>query len=363
MGKRITKEEFIERSKQKHGNKYDYSLVEYVNSNIKIDIKCIKHDYIFKQLPFNHLTGVGCPICGGNIRSNTTDFIKKSKIIHGDKYDYSLVNYVNNKTKVDIKCVVHGIFGQRPNDHLGGQGCPICANNVKSNTVEFIKKSKIIHGDKYDYILVDYKSAHKKISIKCIKHDHIFEQTPHRHLIGGDGCPICGGSIKSNIKEFIEKSKKVHGDVYDYSLVDYKNNRTKVKIICPKHGLFTQTPNKHLLKRGCPVCRESRGEKQVRVFLEENNIKYERQKKFDDCRNKLPLPFDFYIESLNLCIEFDGRQHFESFEKWGGEEKLKKTQFNDEIKNRFCKDNNIGLLRIRYDEDIQNKLVNLYNCS
>jgi len=294
-------------------------------------------------------------------RKTTEEFIDDSIKIHKYKYDYSLVNYINNKIKVDIKCIKHGhIFKQRPNDHLGGQGCPICGGNIKSNTKEFIEKSNKIHKYKYDYSLVKYKTAFTKIDIKCIKHNHIFEQTPHGHL-GGQGCPICGGNIKLNTEEFIEKSKKVHGDKYDYRLVNYINNKTKVIIICQKHGEFKQTPNKHLLKRGCPKCNESRGEIQIRNFLISNSILFESQKTFKNCKNKNVLPFDFYLPKYNLCVEYNGIQHYEPVEYWGGEKKLEYRQNNDKIKTQYCKDNNINLIIIRYDEDILKKLPLLFS--
>lgn len=156
---------------------------------------------------------------------------------------------------------------------------------------------------------------------------------------------------KLTTEEFIEKSKKIHGEKYDYSLVEYKNRIKKVKIICPLHGVFEQYP--HIHYRGvCPKCNESVGERTIRLFLEMKHINYLKQFKFNNCRNILPLPFDFYLPDLNICVEYDGRYHFEIIEQWGGINNLIYVQKNDEIKNNYCKENNIKLIRIKYDENV-----------
>lgn len=157
-------------------------------------------------------------------------------------------------------------------------------------------------------------------------------------------------------QEFIDKAIKIHGDKYDYSLVNYINNNTKVKIICKKHGIFEQKPNNHLSNNGCPVCKESKGEKEISKILEEKSINYIAQYKFIDCVNKISLPFDFYLPDYNTCIEFDGIQHFKSIEYWGGSDGLKKRQNNDKIKNDYCLKNNIRLIRVKYNDDIKIKI-------
>ena len=168
-------------------------------------------------------------------KERTKNFIKKSKEIHDDKYDYLLVDYVNNRTKVKIICKEHGIFEQTPKGHLKNQGCPKCGiikrSLSKTKTKdEFIKQSNNVHNYKYDYSLIDYKNIKTKIKIICLKHG-IFEQRPSRHLLG-DGCPKCSSNFKKTQDEFIIISKEIHGDKYNYSLVNYVNNSTKVKINC-----------------------------------------------------------------------------------------------------------------------------------
>jgi len=287
----------------------------------------------------------------------TNEFIKKSKEIHDNKYDYSLVVYNSSLKKVKIICPIHGVFQQTPSNHYKC-GCKKCSLILKSKKLinkDILSLFKEKHGNFYDYSLVKYINNHTKIKIICPEHG-IFEQIPKIHL-RGSGCPKCSKNNKMTTKDFIHKAKKIHGNRYDYSLVDYKNTKTKVKIICPEHGIFEQRPNNHKdLKQGCPYCNESHGEKEIASFLEKNKIIFIRQHKFNNCKNILPLPFDFYLPELNICIEYDGGQHFRKHNIWG-ENKLKQTQKNDKIKNQYCKDNNIGLIRIKFDQNIKEQLI------
>ena len=360
MGKdniKLTTDTFITKAKNVHGDKYDYTLVNYINAQTKIKIICPEHG-VFEQTPNNHLSGKkGCPRCGGTMRLNTNIFIEKSKNIHDDKYDYSLVNYINCETKIKIICPEHGTFEQIPIDHLYNKsGCPYCGGTMKSNTNKFIEKSNKIHNNKYDYSLVKYINENKKIKIICSEHG-IFEQTPNNHLSGKRGYPYCGGTMKSNIIEFIKKSNLIHNNKYDYSLVNYE---TKIKIICPEHGFFEQTPHSHLMNHGCPLCQISKGEEKIKLFLEKNNIIYKKEHKFKDCRYKQPLKFDFYLSDCNICIEYDGEQHFK---KWNSnretDDSFNIRKIRDQIKNTYCKNNNINLLRIKYTQfnEIENILT------
>jgi len=285
----------------------------------------------------------------------TKTFIQKAIEVHGNKYDYSKVNYITSKDDVDIICPKHGSFSQRANNHLLGNGCKKCNQIIpitqKTTTDEFIQKAKKTHGDRYNYSLVKYIGSKKEIKIKC-KNNHIFSQRADSHL-KGHGCKYCTNNFQKNTKLFIEKAKEIHGDLYDYSLVDYKYASMKVKIICKKHGVFETRANNHLsLKRGCPNCRKSRNEDLISKLLTDNNIKFKPQKTFEGCKYKYSLSFDFYLPNFNTCIEYDGKQHY--FDIYNCPEEFKNTQLRDKIKNKFCKDNNIKLLRIKYGEDIEN---------
>ena len=340
----------IRKFKLKHGERYNYSEVKYISSHDKVKILCNSHGE-FEQSPTNHLAGNGCPKCVGRNKT-TKDFIKESKSVHGDKYDYSLVKYIRNKANVSIICNIHGSFKQNPSNHLAGNGCPKCVG--KNKTIEdFLKDCKEIHNDRYDYSLVEYVNTNTKVKIICDVHG-VFEARVSHHLAGG-GCPKCVGKNKTT-KEFIKECKLIHGEKYDYSLVEYINCKTKVKIICDVHGEFEQTPIGHKSGKGCAVCNESKGERAIREFLTANNIEYIPQHKFKDCRNIRPLPFDFYLSEHNICVEYNGIQHYEPVEIFGGETTFKLQKKKDEIKKTFCRDNNIKLIIINDVEDVNSQL-------
>jgi len=347
---------FIKKANKIYGDKYDYSLVEYLDAKTKVKIICRDHG-VFERTPSRFFSGRECPKCNKDNNKNyyKKEFIKKSKIIHNNKYDYSLVEYITNNITVKIICPVHGIFEQVPMNHIKGNGCSKCSGNKTLTTIEFIKKSNKIHNNNYDYSLSEYVRSYKKVKIICPIHG-IFEQQPNNHL-NGQGCPKCKGGVSKDKNYFINKSKETHSK-YDYSLVEYVNMRTDVKIICPFHGVFEQRPSHHIGGVGCPFCNESKGEREIEKFLLDEEIEYTRQKKFNGCKNKRKLPFDFYLPEYNMCIEFDGRQHFISIDYFGGDEHLEYVKINDSIKTTFCVKNNIRLLRIRHDENILEKLIN-----
>jgi len=191
-----------------------------------------------------------------NKKSTTEEFIKKAILVHGDRYNYSKVEYKNCGSKLIIICNLHGEFKQSPNHHLRNHGCPKCGNLSNINT--FKEKSTLIHRDKYDYSLVAYIHTNTKVIIICPIHGE-FQLTPNAHL-QGRGCPKCSNieerkrKTYSN-KDFIQKSIKIHGEgKYDYSKVVYTHSRDKVIIVCPIHGEFKQSPNHHLRGHNCPKC-------------------------------------------------------------------------------------------------------------
>lgn len=290
--------------------------------------------------------------------SNINEFISKSKKVHGNKYNYSLVNYVNNNTMITIICPEHGNFEQLPRSHTSGSGCRQCKFDSYKKPIEnFFIKAKKIHKNKYDYSLVKYINFNTKVTIVCPKHGN-FEQTPNNHINKNLGCKICNKEItlSNKLKNFINKVKKIHRNKYDYSLVKYFNKEEKVDIICPKHNIFKQTPHNHLKGKGCPTCKESYGEKTIRNYLTDNNIVFVSQYKFLNCKYKKLLRFDFYLPEFNICIEYNGRQHYESVSYFGGDLGLEKTKKRDIIKKEYCKKNNINLIIIKYNEDILKKL-------
>ena len=292
------------------------------------------------------------------------DFNLKANLKHSNEYDYSLVNYINNKVSVDIICKKHGIFNQMSSDHLRGAGCPDCGFERSSelrNAIakdSFINKSIKLHNNKYNYSLVEYVDSVTKVNIICPIHG-VFEITPNKHL-KKRGCSKCSFDERfGTTKEFIDKSNVIHNNKYDYSLIEYITAKTKVKIICCKHGMFEQTPNDHLSKHGCPTCNSSQGELNIIKILEEHSIKYINQKKFDGCINKRKLSFDFYLPDYNICIEYDGIQHFESIEYFGGDKEFEYVKHKDSIKNNYCLSNNIKLFRIGHHENLLQEMNNI----
>lgn len=359
LKRKKTTDEFVTTAISVHGNKYNYSLVDYKHSKKNIDIVCPIHG-VFGQRPDVHLKGRGCNKCSITYRSKTTnEFINEAKEIHKDKYDYSLVEYKQTNKKIKIICKEHGEFSQLPSLHLNGSGCPKCIGRYKT-TESIISEFKEVHNNKYDYSLVKYKKAKDKIIIICKKHGE-FEQRAISHLMG-NGCAFCYGNVKYNINYVINKANKIHSFKYDYSLVEYKNSDTKIKIICPIHHIFEQTPYQHINREnGCPKCKQSKGEVNVMRFLDNYDITYNYQHKFPDCKYIKPLSFDFYLPDYNMCVEFDGEQHTALYNFEKTDDKLKLRQKRDSIKNEYCLKNNINLLRINYNENINEKLITNLN--
>ena len=354
MGKKLTKEQFIKQAREIHGNKYDYSKVDYVNSQTKVCIICPIHGEFWKT-PNKHLVGQGCPKCTASKpnsrRLTTEEFIKKAREIHGDKYDYSKVVYdKNNKTKVCIICPKHGEFLQTPNDHLDNHGCPECRKEMikewKSKPWEqLLNEFRKIHGDKYQYDASTYTKAQNKMKIICPTHGEFWMRV-YAHL-HGQGCPLCSHrNIPYTTEEFIKKAREVHGDKYDYSKVEYINKDTKIRIICPRHGEFLQTPHNHLNGQGCPNCINSKLENKVKSFLEKNNIKYISQYKNKEILGLQRL--DFYLPKEKIAIECQGEQHFKPIDFGGLGKEWAKNTFGintnrDKKKLKNCLNNGIKL--------------------
>ena len=250
----MTLKDFITKAREIHGNKYDYSKVDYVNGSIKVCI--IDPEYgEFWQMPSNHLKGCGCPKRSGKHVPTTEEWIAKARLVHGDKYDYSKVVYVDSNTKVCIIDPEYGEFLQTPANHLLGMGCPkreqIAIDKLKQAIVEnFIKNARLVHGDKYDYSKVNYVNGKTKVCIIDPEYGE-FWQKPNDHL-KGCGCPkrdVEQNSEEQSLltKAFIKRARLIHGDKYDYSKVFYVDSNTKVCIISPELGEFWQKPIDHLL--------------------------------------------------------------------------------------------------------------------
>lgn len=359
MPTKLTTEQFVQKAIAVHGDRYDYSKVEYVNNNVFVKISCRSHG-AFEQTPRCHLSGRGCRLCGFDVtfsskRHDIDKFLSIANSIHGETYDYSLVNYRNSTEKVEIICKIHGSFMQSPNGHTNKSspsGCPKCKyDKLRHNTKIFVCESRKIHGEKYDYSQTIYINAKRKLKIICPDHG-AFEQTAAVHL-SGSGCKMCFlDSWRLTTAEFIHKSKSVHGDKYDYSDVSYIGAKHTVKIICRQHGVFEQTAGNHMAGKGCHVCDSSYGETAVYGILTELGFSFKTEVKFDGCKNRNVLPFDFQVftdDGFSL-IEFHGRQHYEPVSYFGGEKAFQSTIKRDSIKSDWAIENNIPLLVIHYKE-------------
>jgi len=358
--KKLTKEVFINRAIKIHGNKYNYDKANYKNVNTKTIIICPMHGE-FLQTPYGHLAGNNCPKCSGVGKFTKEEFVKKSTTIHNNRYDYSKVEYINSQTKVIIICQKHGEFLQTPHNHLAGHGCAECFKKKKVTTTEFIKRANQVHSNKYNYNKVIYKNNKSKVIIICPKHGEFLLKTDE-HITHKRGCPQCKKNDFFN--NFIQKSKKIHSDKYDYSKVVYINKKNKVIIICKKHGEFLQTPNSHLRKSGCPHCKTSKGEIEIIKILDKKNITYIKQKTFNDCRNPLTnwkLFYDFYLPQCNILLEYNGKQHYRCIDYWNHGNTLESQQYRDFIKQQYAINNGYKFLVIKYNdkniEEILNKEV------
>ena len=298
----------------------------------------------------------------------TQIFIEKAKNIHGDKYDYSLVKYIHNKEKVKIICPLHGEFFQTPSNHIHKtkpQGCKLCGINKlrqdkKMSLKDFIFKANKIHNNKYDYSDTIYGLNSKiPITVICPLHGK-FYPTPNNHIHPArpTGCPKCklitiGFKKSLKLEGFINKAKKIHGDKFNYSKVIYKNNSTPVIIVCLIHGEFKQTPASHFLSvHGCPKCFSenirSLGEQSLFNFIEDSGftpLSNERPSWLRTKQSLAPMELDIYIPELNLAIEYNGCRFHNN--------ELKDNNYHLN-KYQICLENNVNLIHI-FDLEDMNK--------
>lgn len=292
MTKRLTKEEFIRKAMHKHnGCNYDYSKVEYENTHKKVIIICPKHGE-FRMTPHNHLSGQGCPMCkyeklSLKSRSSKEEFIRKAIKIHGDKYDYSKVAYVNNRTPVLIICPKHGEFLMTPHNHLNGRGCRYCANR----------------------------------------------------------------NYRYSTEEYIAACKKVHNNFYSYEHTVYETSHREVIITCPIHGDFKQIAADHLNGHGCPKCSMSTLEKSIDQLLANANVCFEREKKFQWLKYKRLMKLDFYLPLYNVAIECQGLQHFKPLEAFDGKISFDERVKMDLHKFQKCQEHNLKIFYFCREED------------
>jgi hypothetical protein len=289
MSKKLTSEQFIERANKIHSNKYNYSKIEYIDTKTKICVICPNHGEFFVT-PNHHLRGIGCPKCAGRLKSNE-EIISQFNKVHGNKYDYSKVEYKGSVTKVCIICRKHGEFWQKPSDHLSGYGCPHC-RSLRMSTEKFIEKAKGVHGDNYDYSKTEYKGCRNLVKVICNKHGE-FEQTPYKHL-QGHGCPYCNEShLENNVKNALEKN--------DIEYIYQCNKRTfkwlggqSLDFYLPKYNIAIE-------------CQGEQHYNPIKYFGGEKGFKYRKkldEKKKELCeQNKIKLIyFDYKENDINELV-------------------------------------------------------------
>ncbi len=346
MPKKMTFSEFVKQATATHGDKYRYVEESFTKAGAKTKIICPSHGE-FMQNAFSHISGHACMACMREAdRLSFDGFLRLATARHGNKYTYDPSGYVSSRSIISITCPIHGIYSQTPATHLVTGGCQRCATERTRQknaytTDEYIARATEIHCGKYDYAKTVYTGSLDSLTVTCPIHgDFIICAANHMR---GKGCKLCSyeslsASRKFTLTQFIEKAMAIHGNRYDYSASVYINSMSKIDIVCPDHGTFSQVANAHLIGEGCPVCNESHGESIIARYLEDNGYNFVREKRFPDCRNKRPLPFDFFLPDERTIIEFHGEQHYKPVRHWGGYDGLDYRSKNDDIKARYALD-------------------------
>ena len=366
----MEKDKYIIKANEIHNGRYDYSYLPSVfKCTDKIDIKCKEHGF-FKMIARNHINNKQqCPICANLKRSKNKKydfetFVKKANEKHNNKYEYIKESYTKCSDLVEIKCKKCGnIFKQQGTQHLSGCGCSYCnPPHKKLTTEEFINQISKSHPN--IELLSNYNGNKKYITVRCVIHDYIFDTKPN-WLKKGCNCIKCynqkrGDKLRFNIDEIIKQLNVIHNNKYQYPFIEneYVNNKTKLTIICPEHGEFKQTLNKHLnFKQGCPFCNESHMEKEIQNLLP-NTI---RQKKFEWLGQQ---SLDFYLPEYNIAIECQGEQHFKPIKHFGGKNGYDKRILLDENKQKLLNEHNIQIYYIipqKYYNIALTNLKHIYN--
>ncbi len=358
MGRKLTTEEFVDRSRRVHGDKFDYSRVEYLRSHRHVCIICKTHGE-FWQNPSSHMKGHGCNACSTEVAAekivlSTDEFIERAIAVHGERYNYDSAVYRGVKHPVEIECKLHGVFSQVASTHLAGSGCRSCAlfsakEKRSLSFADFVSRSTSAHGGKYIYHESTGFHSKEKVRITCPIHGE-FSQQADNHM-RGRGCSECANSVKSEKKmidpgDFFSRCNDVHIGRYAYDCSSYTGTLENIDIRCPVHGIFTQNAGHHLRGVGCPRCsNQSTGEREIARCLQSLGVEFECQAKFAGLKR---CRYDFFIRSRSLLIEYDGVQHFSPVDRFGGEERLRSVKRSDERKNRWAWENGYMLMRIPY---------------
>lgn len=337
-----------------HHDKYIYDQTYWIRKGEKFNVVCRIHGLFSTDYQRSITHQLGCRECENEARIEKYLNIFQKR--HGNKYDYSKSDLSKSVSdRISIICKLHGEFEQTLGSHACGHGCKQCADSeLLSNTDEFkIKANKIFNG-KYDYSKTQYVNADTKVTITCPRHGD-FTQRASSHLCG-NGCMQCFimDKNRSNTVEFIKKARKVHGDRFDYSEVNYVTNRTPVKIKCKRHGWFLKIPLSHLHGSGCPRCIASKGEVMISTALKKLNIQHTQEYKINPHKYR----YDFHLTGTNILLEYHGKQHYHPVKRFGGLGALEDVKKRDAIKVQLAIDNGFDLITLNYKHMNSKKLIN-----
>lgn len=364
MARTISKEEALLRFHQKHGNKYDYSKMEYINTSVPICIICPVHGE-FWQKPIDHYKGKGCPKCGyKNMwdkrgRRNTEEWISLFNEKHKGIYNYSGIVKINNAhDTITISCSKGHTFSTLAYLHLSGRGCPYCANSIRHTKHQFIVRSKSKFGEKFDYCS-EYVNNHTPVVLRCPTHG-TFSITPQHHLKSPYGCPKCAIDGKSKkkvipVERVSQRLCALFGDNITIDKGTYINITTECTFYCKHHGAFKSTPD-HLLHGGkCPACYSSVGESAVATYLRANNYSFEQQYKVRLSklfgRSRIRIDFMVYVGDKRYAIEVNGDQHYRYVPYFHqSEDGFREQKERDKEVAQWCKSNGITLIEISYSQ-------------
>ena len=330
----------------------------YIDSKTPILHKCNIHNIEWMTMPENVLNGHGCSECGKEkikekLNKTHEQYVREVKDINPNIK--VIGNYINAYTPILHKCIIDDYeWNTSPVNILSGTSCPKCAGNMQKTLEDHIYELSLYNPN--IEVVGEYINARTKTLYKCKIDGYTWEAYPHS-VIGGTGCPKCAGNIKRTHDEYVEILSFTNSDIE--VIGTYINCKTPILHKCKVDGYEWEVSPSVMLQNGsCPVCKETSGERQIRQWLEKHSIAYVFQYKFDNCRDINPLPFDFYLPDYNMVCEYDGIQHYKSIEYFGGEKTFKYTQKHDNIKNEYCKNNNIILLRIPYFKNVEEELNN-----
>lgn len=353
MGRKVTHEEFVDRVSKVNP---DITVIgKYTKMHDKIECVC-KVGHKWNPIALDLVRGADCFECAaikrGRKRAKTHEqFVEEVRNVNPD---ITVVGtYINAYTKIEFRCKEGHEWVTTPSSVLAGKTCLTCASiqsslRQRKSQEQFVEEARNLHPD--ITVVGEYVNSKTKIEFMCSK-GHVWKTAPY-NILDGCSCPTCKG------EKISAKNTKSHeqfaNELFQVSpnitvLGEYKGTFTKIKTKCNKCGNeWESMPCNLLAGCGCPKCVTSKGEKMVEEYLEQHNVVFETQKRFKDCVDQKPLPFDFYLPEYNMLIEYQGAQHYMATRRMGDEERLIYRQKHDCIKREYCKTQKINLLEIPY---------------